>query len=264
MPTDIVLVRDKIDHLLNTSIVALTVVTLFAVISSIFRATDIGWQPAMYVHLLLLTFLIGVAFFRRSIPYFRKSVLVLGLFYLAGLVGSISFGLIGNGILLLAGFVMTSVALLGIRAGIIAVILSLLTIVITGALAVNNHLPINIDHTNYATNATSWLTALVVFGLISGVTILVIGRMYKVFTESLQIVARQKETLEQTLSQIKMLEGIIPICAYCHSIRNDGGAWDQLENYIANHSDATFSHGVCPSCINKARADFGLEAKEKS
>jgi len=263
MPTDNLLVRDKINNLLNTSIVVLTIVALLAVLSSLYRSIDIGWQPVMYVHMLILALLVGVALFRHSLTYFRKSILVLTLFFLAGVVGTLSFGLIGNGILLLAGFVMTSVALLGIRAGIVAGVLSVLTIIISGSLAVSEHLPVNIDHSLYASNTTSWVTALVVFALISGVVLLVIGRMYKVLNETLLLVAQQKETLEETLSQIKQLEGIIPICAYCHSIRDDEGAWDQLENYIANHTDATFSHGVCPKCIDRARSDFGLGKKEQ-
>lgn len=261
MPTENALVRDKIENLLNTSIVALTIVTLFAVLSSIYRSIEAGWQPVMYFHLGILILLAIVAVFRRSIPYFRKSVLILGLFFLAGLVGTISFGLVGNGILLLAGFVMTAVAFLGIRAGIISGLLSILAIIGAGVFKVSSQLPLKIDYSLYATSATSWITTLVVFSLISGVVILVFGRIYKLLYETLYLVSHQKEALEETLSQAKILEGIIPICAYCHSIRDEKGGWNLLENYIASHTDATFSHGICPDCVNRARADFGLGKK---
>lgn len=65
--------------------------------------------------------------------------------------------------------------------------------------------------------------------------------------------------LEKALSEIKTLQGIIPICGYCHSIRDDKGAWNQLEAYISQHSEAEFSHGICPKCIPKIRAEAGLE-----
>lgn len=65
--------------------------------------------------------------------------------------------------------------------------------------------------------------------------------------------------LQRALDDIKSLKGIIPICSYCHSIRNEEGAWDQLEAYITNHSEAAFSHGVCPKCIEKARSEAGLK-----
>lgn len=49
-------------------------------------------------------------------------------------------------------------------------------------------------------------------------------------------------------NQIKQLRGIIPICGYCKKIRNDKQIWQQLEQYISEHSDAMFSHGICPTC----------------
>jgi len=67
------------------------------------------------------------------------------------------------------------------------------------------------------------------------------------------------KSLEEALDEIKMLQGIIPICSYCHSIRDDKGAWDELESYLSKHSDAKFSHGVCPNCLPKARADAGID-----
>jgi DNA-binding response OmpR family regulator len=56
------------------------------------------------------------------------------------------------------------------------------------------------------------------------------------------------EELRQALDQIKTLRGIIPICMYCKKIRNDENSWQQLEAYIAEHSEADFSHGLCPEC----------------
>lgn len=51
--------------------------------------------------------------------------------------------------------------------------------------------------------------------------------------------------------EIKTLKGIIPICAYCHKIRNDKESWQQLESYISEHSEALFSHGMCPECSER-------------
>ena len=59
--------------------------------------------------------------------------------------------------------------------------------------------------------------------------------------------------LENALAEIKTLQGIIPICSYCHSIRNDQGAWEMMEAYISKHSEANFSHGICPKCYEIER-----------
>ncbi len=61
--------------------------------------------------------------------------------------------------------------------------------------------------------------------------------------------------LEKALNEIKTLHGIIPICSYCKKIRNDTGAWDIIEAYISEHSDAEFSHGICPECYKTQMED---------
>lgn len=61
--------------------------------------------------------------------------------------------------------------------------------------------------------------------------------------------------LKKALKEIKTLQGIIPICSYCHSISDEEGAWNELEGYIYKHSDATFSHGICPKCLPAVRKE---------
>jgi DNA-binding response OmpR family regulator len=55
--------------------------------------------------------------------------------------------------------------------------------------------------------------------------------------------------LEDALSQVKQLSGLLPICCYCKKIRDDKNYWQQIEEYFAQHSDARFSHGICPDCF---------------
>jgi CheY-like chemotaxis protein len=60
--------------------------------------------------------------------------------------------------------------------------------------------------------------------------------------------ADRVEQLERALDQVKRLQGIIPICGYCKKIRDDHDYWQNLDSYISTHSEAEFSHGICPSC----------------
>lgn len=62
----------------------------------------------------------------------------------------------------------------------------------------------------------------------------------------------QKLELEAALAKVKLLEGILPICMYCKKIRKDDDAWQQMEVYITEHSEALFSHSICPECFEKA------------
>ena len=70
---------------------------------------------------------------------------------------------------------------------------------------------------------------------------------------------RQQEKLiselQEALAEIKTLKGFIPICASCKKIRDDEGYWNQLEAYISKHTDAVFSHGLCPECAERYRAE---------
>lgn len=65
-----------------------------------------------------------------------------------------------------------------------------------------------------------------------------------------------RDELQESLISIKTLEGLLPICADCKKIRDDDGYWQQLEAYIGKHSSATFSHSICPDCLQKLKSEF--------
>jgi len=62
--------------------------------------------------------------------------------------------------------------------------------------------------------------------------------------------------LENRLREIKTLRGLLPMCAWCKNIRDDKGYWTNVEAYIREHSDATFTHGICPKCMKKVIPDL--------
>ena len=61
------------------------------------------------------------------------------------------------------------------------------------------------------------------------------------------------------IANVKRLSGLLPICSYCKRIRSDQNYWEQVESYIPEHTDARFSHGICPTCFEKVSNDFDLE-----
>jgi CheY-like chemotaxis protein len=73
---------------------------------------------------------------------------------------------------------------------------------------------------------------------------------------------RLLEDLQQALAQVKCLSGMLPICCRCKRIRDDRGYWQQVEDYIRNHSQADFTHGYCPECAQAALDEsFGASPK---
>jgi PAS domain S-box-containing protein len=62
--------------------------------------------------------------------------------------------------------------------------------------------------------------------------------------------------LQQALDEVKTLRGIVPICANCKKIRDDKGFWNQVEKYVSDHTEAKFSHGICPDCAKELYPDL--------
>ncbi len=67
--------------------------------------------------------------------------------------------------------------------------------------------------------------------------------------------------LQEALAKVKLLSGFLPICASCKKIRNDQGYWQQIEAYIGEHSEAEFSHSICPDCAMRLYGKFYKEKK---
>jgi hypothetical protein len=81
-------------------------------------------------------------------------------------------------------------------------------------------------------------------------------------TEQIELRSVSKD-LASTLGSVKLLEGMLPICSHCKSIRDDDGYWQRVENYVCAHSHAKFSHGICPACMEKLYPEvfFDLRAR---
>ena len=77
-------------------------------------------------------------------------------------------------------------------------------------------------------------------------------------------IARERDALvtdlQQALAEIKTLRGFIPLCAWCHKVRDDAGFWQEIEHYLDERTDATISHGICPACVEKQTRE--IEAHE--
>ncbi|HJW08973.1 MAG TPA: two-component regulator propeller domain-containing protein [Holophagaceae bacterium] len=115
-----------------------------------------------------------------------------------------------------------------------------------------------------------WLTwwAVTAWGLLAAAAVLGILRVRlaalrrsqaaleaEVATRTEELRARNEE-LSSALTRVKQLSGLLPICSCCKKIRDDHGYWNQLESYIANHSEADFTHGICPDCAHEMFPDL--------
>ena len=72
-------------------------------------------------------------------------------------------------------------------------------------------------------------------------------------------VEERNRELTEALESVKTLSGLLPICAHCKNVRDDSGYWSRIEAYVADHSEARFSHGICPDCMEKYHADLSTD-----
>ena len=73
---------------------------------------------------------------------------------------------------------------------------------------------------------------------------------------------RASSELAVALSELKTVQGLLPICSYCKRVRDDAGYWSELESYIQSRTDAGFTHGICPACFGEFVASVNLPTKD--
>jgi len=95
-----------------------------------------------------------------------------------------------------------------------------------------------------------------------------LARVFNAMVESRKQAEQERERLigelQKTLGEVKTLRGFLPICSSCKKIRSDEGSWQQIESYIRDHSDAEFSHGICPDCAKALYPDQWAKIRDQA
>ncbi len=107
-----------------------------------------------------------------------------------------------------------------------------------------------------------------ILGIMSVFTLYMVHTIYQIIKrlnreidsriQSEKILQQEKDKLKKAIEKVKILSGLLPICAACKKIRDDKGYWNQIESYIKTHSEARFTHGICPECAKKLYPDIEL------
>jgi hypothetical protein len=84
---------------------------------------------------------------------------------------------------------------------------------------------------------------------------LTIALAFAFIKQQLRQAQQLNQKLAAALAEVKRLSGFLPICAACKKIRNDHGSWEQIETYIRDHSEAEFTHSLCPDCVQRIYPD---------
>ena len=185
--------------------------------------------------------------------------------------------LIASGILtknyLLGGQVLTFIIVLSVSAQLLSVLFALRLIKVTGGITAwifvsmaivlmsGRRIYSLLDAFNHPVYQSGLLFEML--GLATSLLMLagvvLISPLFKTIRHSEENQRMLANELRDTLSKVKTLSGMMPICASCKKIRDDKGYWNQIEGYIRDHSEAEFSHGLCPDCAKKLYPDFFKE-----
>lgn len=77
-----------------------------------------------------------------------------------------------------------------------------------------------------------------------------------------RVLADRVKELEEALSQVKQLQGLLPICSYCKKVRDDQNYWQRVESYISDRLDVQFTHGICPNCLDCLKSEMRAPKQE--
>jgi len=102
----------------------------------------------------------------------------------------------------------------------------------------------------------SLLVSLVLVNLMAAATTWVFHRVKRREFAALRREEELRAGLQSALAEVRTLRGILPICAHCKRVRTDEGSWQQVEEYVRDHTEAEFSHGICPECVQTHFAPY--------
>jgi hypothetical protein len=250
------------DELVNHILIIGAFFSLVPLIFTEIRAFSLGWGVRDFIYISFNCILCGTALFRRRIPVQYKAGIMVLLSLITGIIGFYALGILAGGVFYLAIAAVIIAIFYQARIVVIFIVLAILFVSLVAAGFLNNILNLKLSAEILLSSAAHWSTyiaCVAFFFLATSITILkyrsAIGQLIKKVTDQHIKLEESNEMLKATLAELKTLKGIIPICASCKKIRNEAGAWDQLEKYICNHSDAKFSHSMCPDCFDKQHGE---------
>jgi hypothetical protein len=233
----------------------LLTIALTAVPVSVSRTLFTGWRLVYAVHLGFLAIIVGAWLLRKRLSFQVRALIAIVLMNTAAIAGVATFGLLGS-----AWWWMFNAALLlsllwSLRAGLIHALLAVAVVVATGLAFIQGWLSLDFDANVYVQQYSSWLTMLLGPVLLTVFIFWAIGTYQEATIELLREVDRRRQQreelileLQKALDEIKTLKGLVPICAHCRKIRDDKGYWESVESFMRRHTEAEFTHSLCPPC----------------
>lgn len=250
------------DGIINTVLMVSSVLAVMAVISSSVRAMEIGWTLRDLVQWILVTGLVTLALVRRIIDSRHKALFLIIMFTLGGFSGFYTLGMLGGTIFVFATALVVVAVFYSTR---ITWTYTVLCLMLSGIVAYRfctGQVVMTSDAVTLITRSAHWLVYIICMGFFFAVTSVTIHTYHKAMKLLVDQIKQQRDEmirmndeLIQAAQNVNVLSGLLPICSSCKKIRDDKGYWNILEAYIKEHSEADFTHGICPTCAETLYPD---------
>ncbi len=252
------MIKTQLDELINKLLVYGSVVGVMLVGLSLWRLPAIGLQPGMIIQIVVGIGIVIMALARTRISYRTKVISLVLVFFSLGTGAMITAGFMGLGIEFFTLSIMFSTLLLDRRFSLRYTALVLVVLVLICYSVLSGYHVYKIDFNSYIHSTLLWvinLSSFIFLGIVAAFVSASILDMLRKNNENLHVINRElkEEIVERNKveSDRKTLQGLIPICSNCKQVRDDKGYWNRIESYIREHSDADFTHALCPECANK-------------
>ena len=232
---------------------------------SLSRIPQTGLHPNHISHVLGSLLVLYLFFVRRRLSDRWIIIYILFLASAVSVSAFIQYGLVSAGFYFATAAIFVTSVAVGLRAGIICTFLYGIVMSVIAYLWISGYLVFPGDANKYILLPSVWVTLGVAFLMITSILVVSASGFFTGLTELVDTIDVQKrkiekrtaeltqanQELEEAMKDIKTLSGLLPICSNCKNIRDDQGYWQQVEHYVQGHSQATFTHSLCPDCIRK-------------
>ncbi|MBT3291924.1 MAG: hypothetical protein HN380_31565 [Victivallales bacterium] len=244
--------------LIDRMLVVSAIFAVIAMLSAHMRAMSIGWTYRDLVQFLVVAGLVALALIRARIAVEWKAPLLVAVYVVGGLSGVCTLGMLGGTVFLFPVAAVLVALLCPPRVTLWFAVLLLLLCSAVGVGFCSGLVDLAPSLGVLMTSYLHWAVYVACIGLflvVACMTILGYRHQMRVLLEQL---SDQRDRLEETNAQlvaaandVKRLSGMLPICSCCKRVRDDEGYWEQIECYVRDHSEAEFTHGICPDCMQE-------------
>jgi hypothetical protein len=188
---------------------------------------------------------------RKRLSYSWLLFGIIGILTLLSISAFIQYGVVSAGFYFAGASIFITAVSLGLWSGMICAGFYAVLAGIIAYLWMSGQLVFPSDVREYILLPSVWATLAISFLITTAIFYVSAAGLFQGMRRLVDKVDKQNRELEAALKEIKTLHGLLPICASCKKIRDDKGYWQQLEEYLGDHTQAEFTHGLCPDCMKE-------------